>query len=825
MASRKNIDPKDMIYVDFGDGPEDKKYPEATSHFGGSSLPAVPSYYDLCNVFEKLCRRIDLVNLSFWKAPGVPYPDRGSGYVLGIHSDVPAVPAAVAGRPAGLAELFSRAFRNVCFLDPDAPFIGSPDLGMTDSTATGGTGGAYTVVPRDGQAVRGDTVETGRASVALHVLGRHVFPCLWDWYADTELEEVTTPPLPPDRDRDGEPGDARKVEPVRMPVHGLFYRPEGYKSVYPGPDESPDYSSDGYDRACGRHMVGAGWEDVAGGARRCCYRLLGLYPRVRHAFRGLDIGVPYVDGTGWENPNGPNAVAQNALDRWGEGEYSGSLELGGDAVERPVQRDDEDDAGFARRLKAFLEAGHSVDLYPERRYEWNYWDHSSLARRSWGDSEWERGLRRLYRPPCPEGVLALPLYDRDNAWPRDRGRAEGWRERWLDSARRLRELGYDSLADGYEADVAIDRGEVSAAPNVLVNQAPGPEGYLLYGWGAQGRLDSHWMPAFLSPLLVDSLYRWTDLMRWSVVEVPADRLEYSLDLSMSVSAAREDAYGTGDTVRRRTGESEYSLSWRGTGAARFGSQGGDYPPTGGVAFGGAFDARLPCAGHAVGGLHCDRTRDVDDEITYKWTDGNTTKEYPKEHSRQTIELRGKVSALVTRVRPLRSVLYGSYETGPTEASRASWSRAAGEDGRPAVRDRGHARLLPAGGRAPEPLVTPVNMTWMKSCRLYAIVRVEAAEALYVERELDQYGDGGRTERHSTGRANGKRVGYRVVDMGAPLSDGCFEGTFDPVALVEGLGAPAPEGPVDLPGYDRGALFWCGDLPDGVHSYGNANSGA
>lgn len=208
-SSRKDIPPDQMFHLYF---PDADKIPKVTASSRWGQRQAVLTHYDICNLYEKLCRRLMFPNLKLWSDPTVYRPNLNSnrftypnGFLSISNDDLrpPKLAATVASTSAWqsvFTALFRTIFDNVPYLDSDAPIIKnrSQNMGYGDSKGAGsyGTKTTYKNAASSSPIVTSQEEEGGASATPHSVPEDHIFACVSDWRQDTKLKLVMMTPLP-----------------------------------------------------------------------------------------------------------------------------------------------------------------------------------------------------------------------------------------------------------------------------------------------------------------------------------------------------------------------------------------------------------------------------------------------------------------------------------------------------------------------------------------------------------------------------------------------------------------------------------------------------
>lgn len=208
-SSRKDIPPEQMFHLYF---PDADKIPKVTASSRWGQPQAVLTHYDICNLYEKLCRRLMFPNLKLWSDPTVYRSDDNrnrftyTNEFLSVSKDdlrPPKLAASIAATSVWqsvFTTLFRNIFDHVPYLDPDAPIIKArgQNMGYGDSKGTGsyGTKTTYKNAASSSPVITSQEEEGGASATPHSVPEDHIFACVSDWRQDTKLKLVMMAPLP-----------------------------------------------------------------------------------------------------------------------------------------------------------------------------------------------------------------------------------------------------------------------------------------------------------------------------------------------------------------------------------------------------------------------------------------------------------------------------------------------------------------------------------------------------------------------------------------------------------------------------------------------------
>ena len=779
--STRRIPPKEMKYVQFNGRTKDK-FPETPEEGRPDSKSPALSFYDVCELHERLCRAIDLPNLKHWDGPGVARA--GAYFANVVTSSRRGNDALVASELSSaatfrdvrsLCSLFLKAFENVPFLDGDAECSifkkGAGAFPMKDSYSAGGYGTtSVNNVPEE---------PLSKTEVRLHVYeGGDMFACLSDGTLDRELKTVriadTGKYTVPDPDKPGKTVEKkRETYDLRVPAHWMHYCPTGHRSPYYEPGEAADPARDGFARVGSEETTGTGFQEGRWnhGMRQA---LCNLYPRIECRFKGSDPTSPW-DGGGQGSDAFDKAETSvvAALALAGTARYDGNtLAFRNGSFAMKDETSEGENGETVTTSVPDPDGEGSGDVVPRSPYRWNWWD-SNEEPKDWGDAPGVGELKKAFLPPYPDGVLPMPRCS----------------DRYPPSKE--------------ERDAAI------SAPGMgeLKTQETSGRFPNVSGCGtefANDPMENAWLSPAAYLLTVNSLFKWADRMRYTVFPLDESDMEYSVVAKASLRYQEKqtgrykakDSSGYKMEAENDIAKTKWmvgDMTWRGTGFAGFGVGRKSLP---GLNVSGPFSASLPTTA-ASGTATCRKSESSYDYLSE--VNGGIAKGTGSGKIETTVA--HDVSAKTSGFRPLMRGIGAeegrlSYRTGGRFRD-GNYKRNNSDDAPDGV----NMSVTP-GGTAPEPLLTPKMLACMESCRLYALVRVSvSASGSAVE---GGSGEGGYTYNASVSGGEwsetkgGDRletsygvsaqcVGYRLLDLGEADSDGTFrEGSFEPYKLVKSV---------------------------------------
>lgn len=754
-----------------------------SEHYEGLSSKLTPevSTVELCELLERALRRIDLPSLEMWNAVGDMHADikgaspskcfyRGEKYPLCPPLSIRYLSVHI------LLGLFHTLFLKN-FLDPSAPIITNPNIGLGygDSTMSGG------MMRKTWLST--ETVWT--LSATKHTVGPHIFVSMADWTVDTELKSVSVPGF---------------EVPVRMPAHGIAYHPEGYSDVDKLPPESSSESSstptdDGYERIYGKHTTTNSVEGSNFNLDGDGLRDIPIH-KFRMALRNMYPTLRYYGGDP-ENSHSDTSSLTPTQEYEIERQKYGDVEWGDVGVYKSV-------------------SNNATYLYlcPKITYEWNYWFEKNLiptATNAWGSMTGADALRQIFTPPLLDAILpnvrfAEGYEDSGGDWkyvgyPFVSSDFTGIRNYLLEKARDWEDWDEEQAKHYRRTAAAVISND---CPNVQIPTFYESVPISRHSDTRTARIytESIESDLWISPALWITAYKsfdsWLNRFRYSIYTLDSGNLQYALNASINVRSIDEYTWGSDNGTYRG------SIRWEGTSMVVGMGQYLD-----GLRVDGPFNISLPSTRASFTAIteldqYTGTIKSYTGAIYTDTSDGERHIEIdggPYDvDTPQKYETRNQVDAsvIISNITPLRKKTGRVSKGGTAQYEIKQWyeySSASTGGSSGATPDR-HSISDEGTDATAYPLITSGNLRQMNKCTMYAIVKIvienrfNSASATFYTRQ-GEYGEFRTSEEDwttSSGQAPSESgiTAYRLLNLGSPNQDGTFAYQFDPYALVNSV---------------------------------------